>query len=95
MNSTVEVVHCRFKHRMFKISDGDLAPSSTRPGSSSAPDTFRSAIVGPIRASLVVVGPPTRPCLSSSSFGAGGRASVAAPPPAAPAAPAAQAPGAT
>ena len=95
MNSAVEVAHCRFKRRMFKISDGDLAPSSTRPSSSSAPDASRSAIVGPSRASLVVVGPPTRPSPSSSSFGAGGRASVAAPPPAAPAAQAAQAPGAT
>ena len=95
MNSAVEIVHCRFKYRMFKIGDGHLVSSSTRPSSSSAPDASRSAIVGPSRASLVVVGPPTRPSPSSSSFGAGGRASVAAPPQAAPAAPAAQALGAT
>ena len=95
MNSAVGVVHCRFKRRMFKIGDGHLAPSSTRPSSSSAPDASRLAILGPSQASLVVVGPPTRPSLSSSSFGAGGRASVAALPQVAPAAQAAQAPGAT
>ncbi len=47
MNSAVEIAHCRFKRRMFKIGDGHLAPFSTRPGSSSASDASRSVIVGP------------------------------------------------
>ncbi len=38
--SSVEVALCRFKRRMFKIGCGDLAPSSTRRGSSSSSNAF-------------------------------------------------------
>ncbi len=60
-----------------QIGDCGLVLSSMKPGLSSASNASRLAIIGPSQASLVVVGPPTRPypsSLSSDTVGAGGRA---------------------
>ena len=72
---------------MFKIGDGDLAPSSTRPDSSSASDASGRGVVCPSQASSVHIEPPTKlaPLTSSSDrAGTGGRSGVAAPGPPAP-----------
>ena len=90
-DAAVKVALCRFKCRLFKISDGDLAPSSTTPGSSSASDASRQAmcdIVCPSQSLSLDVCPPTMLGLSSSSsdrVGTGRCAGVAAPAPPAPA----------
>ncbi len=89
----IQVALCRFKCRMFKIGDGDLAPSSTRPGTSSASDASRPAmcdIVCPSQSLSLDVGPPTKLAPSSSLSGrvcTGGRSCVSTQ------APLAQAPG--
>ena len=76
---------------MFKIGDGDLAPSSTSPGSSSASDASGRGVVCPSQSSSGRVEPlHTKLAASSSSSdrdGTGGRAGVAAPGPPAPALP--------
>ena len=75
---------------MFKIGDGDLAPSSTSPGSSSASDASGRGVVCPSQSSSGRVELLTKLAASSSSSdrdGTGGRAGVAAPGPPAPALP--------
>ena len=75
---------------MFKIGDGDLAPSSTSPGSSSASDASGRGVVCPSQSSSGRVELLTKLAASSSSSdrdGTSGRAGVAAPGPPAPALP--------
>ncbi len=75
---------------MFKIGDGDLAPSSTSPGSSSVFDASGRSVVCPSQASSGRVEPLaklTSSSLSSDRDCTSGRAGVAAQGPPAPALP--------